>query len=39
MIQPTLHLEIGVTHHKPKGAAWAQFVILVVFQDFGVVRT
>lgn len=38
MIQPTLHLEIGVTHHKPKGAAWAQLVILVVFQDFGVVR-
>jgi hypothetical protein len=33
--QPTLTLEIGVTHHKPKGAAWAQFVILVVFVDHG----
>ncbi|MDI1442540.1 hypothetical protein [Polyangium sp. 6x1] len=28
--QPTLHLDIGVTHHKPKGAAWAQYTILVV---------
>jgi hypothetical protein len=33
--QPTLHLEIGVTHHKPAGAAWAQLVILVVFVDYG----
>jgi hypothetical protein len=37
--QPTLHLEIGVTHHKPKGAAWAQFVILVVFVDYGAAAT
>jgi hypothetical protein len=33
--QGTLHLEIGVTHHKPPGAAWAQLVILVVFVDYG----
>jgi hypothetical protein len=33
--QPTLHMEIGVTHHKPAGAAWAQLVILVVFLDYG----
>ena len=29
LTQPTLHLEIGVTHHRPPGAAWAQLVILV----------
>ena len=33
--QPTLHLEIGVTHHRPPGAAWAQLVILVIFVDYG----
>jgi hypothetical protein len=33
--QPTLHLDIGVTHHKPPGAAWAQLVILVAFVDYG----
>src|SRR5437773_10762299 len=32
--QPTLHLEIGVTHFKPPGAAWAQLVIVVVFADY-----
>jgi hypothetical protein len=30
-----LDLEIGVTHHQPKGAAWGQLVILVVFIDYG----
>jgi hypothetical protein len=35
LTQPTLHLEIGVTHHRPPGAAWAQLVILVVFVDYG----
>lgn len=29
--QPTLMLEIGVTHHKAPGAAWAQYTILVVY--------
>lgn len=29
--QPNLQLSIGVTHHKPQGAAWAQLVIMVVF--------
>jgi hypothetical protein len=33
--QPNLYLEIGVTHHKPKGAAWGQLVILVAFVDYG----
>jgi hypothetical protein len=33
--QSTLHLEIGVTHHRPPGAAWAQLVILVIFVDYG----
>jgi hypothetical protein len=28
-----LDLEIGVTHHKPKGAAWGQLVVLVAFLD------
>jgi len=32
--QPTLHLEIGVTHYRPPGAAWGQLVILVVFVDY-----
>lgn len=32
--QPTLHMEIGVTHHRPRGAAWAQLVILVVYVDY-----
>jgi hypothetical protein len=32
--QGTLHLDIGVTHHKAPGAAWAQFTILVIFADF-----
>jgi hypothetical protein len=29
--QPALALEIGVTHHKAPGAAWAQYTILVVY--------
>jgi hypothetical protein len=29
--QSDLRLEIGVTHYKPPGAAWAQLVIVVVF--------
>jgi hypothetical protein len=29
--QPTLALEIGVTHHKAPGAAWARYTILVVY--------
>jgi hypothetical protein len=33
--QPTLHLEIGVTHHKAPGAAWGQLVILVAYADYG----
>jgi hypothetical protein len=30
-----LSLEIGVSHHKPAGAAWAQLVILIVYADDG----
>jgi hypothetical protein len=26
---------IGVTHHKPKGAAWGQLVVFVAFIDYG----
>ena len=33
--QPTLRLDVGVTHYKSPGAAWAQLVILVVFVDYG----
>jgi hypothetical protein len=29
--QANLQLEIGVTHYKPPGAAWAQLVIIVVY--------
>jgi hypothetical protein len=32
--QPRLHMAIGVTHHKPLGAAWAQFAILVIFVNY-----
>lgn len=39
LAQPNLHLEIGVTHHRPPGAAWGQFVILVVFIDYGQLQT
>jgi hypothetical protein len=28
-------MEIGVTHHRPPGAAWAQLVILVIYVDYG----
>lgn len=29
--EPKLHMDIGVTHHKAPGAAWAQYTILVVY--------
>jgi len=29
---PQLDLAVGVTHHRPKGAAWGQLVVLVVFR-------
>jgi hypothetical protein len=29
--QPNMSIEIGVTHYKPPGAAWAQLVILIVY--------
>lgn len=32
--QPVLALDIGVTHHKAEGAAWAQYTILVVYAEF-----
>jgi hypothetical protein len=32
--QPLLALDIGVTHHKAQGAAWAQYTILVVYAQF-----
>jgi hypothetical protein len=32
--QPVLALDIGVTHHKAQGAAWAQYTILVVYAQF-----
>jgi hypothetical protein len=28
-----LYMEIGVTHHRPPGAAWGQLVIVLVFVD------
>jgi hypothetical protein len=28
-----LDLEIGVTHHKPKGGAWGQLVVVVAYLD------
>lgn len=30
-----LALEIGVTHHKPPGAAWAQYVVAITYVDEG----
>jgi hypothetical protein len=35
MARPDLQLEIGVTHYKPPGAAWAQMVIVVVYASAG----
>lgn len=32
---PVLLLEIGVTHHRPPGAAWAQYVVLIAYVDPG----
>ena len=32
--QRVLSLDIGVTHHKPEGAAWAQYTILVVYAEY-----
>jgi hypothetical protein len=32
--QPTLHMDIGVTHYKAPGAAWAQYAILVVYAAY-----
>ncbi|HSN97150.1 MAG TPA: hypothetical protein VLS89_02595 [Candidatus Nanopelagicales bacterium] len=29
--QQTLQLDIGVTHRKAPGAAWAQYTILVIY--------
>jgi hypothetical protein len=29
--QPNLRVEIGVTHYKPPGAAWAQLMIFVIY--------
>lgn len=37
--QPDLKIQIGVTHHRPPGAAWAQLVILVIFVDGGGAQT
>jgi hypothetical protein len=31
LTQKILHLDVGVTHYKPDGAAWAQYAILVVY--------
>ncbi|HNN95340.1 MAG TPA: hypothetical protein PKI03_23845, partial [Pseudomonadota bacterium] len=29
--QPRLELAIGVTHRRPQGGAWAQYVIFVLY--------
>jgi hypothetical protein len=29
--QPNMQMEVAVTHYKPPGAAWAQLVILIVY--------
>jgi hypothetical protein len=31
--KPHLYLDVGVTHWKPPGAAWAELVILVIYVD------
>ena len=35
LARSNLHLEVGVTHYKPPGAAWAQLVIIVVYVSAG----
>jgi hypothetical protein len=37
--KPGLTLEIGITYHKPPGAAWAQLVIVVVYTATHTVET
>jgi hypothetical protein len=37
--QPALNLEVGITHYKPPGAAWAQLVIVVVYASHAGVET
>jgi hypothetical protein len=36
--RPNLRVEIGVTHYKPPGAAWAQFMIFVIYTGAPVVQ-
>jgi hypothetical protein len=31
LADPHLRYELGVTHHKPPGAAWSQLVIVFVY--------
>lgn len=31
--RPQLDLAVGITHHRPPGAAWGQMVVLVVFRS------
>jgi hypothetical protein len=31
--RPQLDLAVGITHHRPAGAAWGQMVVLVVFRS------
>jgi hypothetical protein len=33
LTQPSLALGIGVAHHRPQGAAWGRFVVLIVMLD------
>jgi hypothetical protein len=36
LAQPSLVLGIGAAHHRPPGAAWGRFVVLIVMLDDGV---
>jgi hypothetical protein len=33
--RPDLALEVAVSHHRPPGAAWAQYVVLITYVDEG----
>ena len=32
LLKPRLDLAVGITHHRPPGAAWGQMVVFVVFR-------
>ncbi len=36
--QPKLHMAAGLSLHRPPGAAWAQYIAMIVYVDYSVVQ-